>query len=627
MSVPYNYREIEKRWQAKWDDDSLYEVDLDALAASGGRTFTNLAEFPYPSAEGLHVGHVFKWCGLDVIGRWRRMQGEAVFQPIGFDSFGINAENYAMTRREHPAAVIERTSKTFRRQLSSVGIAWDWSRVFATSDPSYYRWTQWIFVKLLRAGLAYQAEAPVTWCPGCLTVLAREQTEDNRCERCETPVTERVLKQWFLSTTTHATRLVAGLEELDWPASAKAKQRNWVGLEPDGSMRLHDWLVSRQRFWGAPIPVVHCDDCGAVAVPEDELPVLLPQVEDPNLIVPDGSGQSPLARFREWVEVSCPGCGEPASRDTDVLDTFVDSSWYFLRYGSTDSDDAPWSAERVATTLPVGFYAGGPEHVTRHHLYARFMTVALHDLGLVDFEEPFPHMRVGGFIRLGGVKMNKSKGNVVTPDELVATHGGDVVRVALLFSGRWDVDHDYESNGFVGAERFLTRVWKLVDRPTANRADPDESARAILRVSEQIEGLAFNVAVARLMEFVGALERHGADHVAKRTLVLLLAPFAPYLAEELWARLGGAYSVHTQPWPTVDAETRRRLASADIEVAVQIDGQLRTRVRMPGDVTADDMESAVMESPDVAAALGDRRVTRVITVPNRLVNLITDATT
>lgn len=623
MAVPYDYREIEQRWQARWDTDRLYELDLDALAPSGRGTFTNLAEFPYPSAEGLHVGHVFKWCGLDVIGRWRRMQGDAVFQPIGFDSFGINAENYAMTRREHPAAVIERTSKTFRRQLSSVGIAWDWSRAFATSEPSYYRWTQWIFLKLLTAGLAYQDEAPVTWCPGCLTVLAREQTEDGCCERCDTPVTERVLRQWFLSTTRYAGRLVDGLAGLDWPESAKTKQRNWIGLEPDGSMRLHDWLVSRQRFWGPPIPVVHCNKCGVVSVPEDQLPVLLPEVNDPALIVPDGSGKSPLARFSEWVEVSCPSCGQPASRDTDVLDTFVDSSWYFLRYASTDVGAAPWSPERTASTLPVSFYAGGPEHVTRHHLYARFMTMALHDLGLVDFEEPFPHMRVGGFVRLGGVKMNKSKGNVVTPDELVTTHGGDVVRVALLFSGRWDVDHDYESNGFVGAERFLTRVWKLVDGPTSNQPDADAAGRAILRVSEQIEGLAFNVAIARLMEFVGVLERGGVDHVGKKTLVLVLAPFAPYLAEELWSRLGGPYSVHMQAWPRVDDETRGRLASAEVYVAVQVDGHVRAKVRMAGGLTRDAMEAAVLESPDVAETLAGREVARVITVPNRLVNLIT----
>lgn len=625
MSVPYDHREVEKRWQTEWDADRLYEVDLDALSSAGKRAFTNLAEFPYPSAEGLHVGHVFKWCGLDVIGRWRRMQGDAVFQPIGFDSFGINAENYAMTRHEHPAAVIERTSTTFRRQLSSVGIGWDWSRAFATSDPSYYRWTQWIFVKLLGAGLAYQDEAPVTWCPGCLTVLAREQTEDGRCERCDTPVTERVLRQWFLSTTAYAQRLADGLPELDWPESAKRKQRNWIGLEPDGSMRLRDWLVSRQRFWGPPIPVVHCERCGVVPVPEEQLPVLLPEVDDPALIVPDGSGKSPLARFPEWVEVSCPLCAGPAQRDTDVLDTFVDSSWYFLRYGSSDIEDAAWSPTRTATTLPVGFYAGGPEHVTRHHLYARFMTMALHDLGLVDFEEPFPHMRVGGFVRLGGVKMNKSKGNVVTPDELVATHGGDVVRVALLFSGRWDVDHDYESNGFVGAERFLTRVWRLVDGPTAHRSDPDETGRAVLRVSEQIEALAFNVAIARLMEFVGVLERRGADHAAKKTLALLLAPFAPYLAEELWSRLGGRYSVHTQSWPSVDDQTRRRLASAEIEVAVQIDGSVKAKVRMPGGLGPQAMEAAVLASPDVTEALGERRVARVITVPDRLVNLISEA--
>ena len=623
MSVPYDFREIESRWQSRWDADRLYEVDLDRLAARGERAFTNLAEFPYPSAEGLHVGHVFKWCGLDVIGRWRRMQGEAVFQPIGFDSFGINAENYALTRSEHPASLIERTRQTFRAQLSSVGIAWDWSRAFATSDPEYYRWTQWIFVRLMRAGLAYQDEAPVTWCPQCLTVLAREQTEDDRCERCGTAVTERVLRQWFLRITRYAQRLTDGLAGLDWPESAKTKQRNWIELGSDGSMRLHDWLVSRQRFWGAPIPVVHCERCGAVPVPEEELPVLLPEVEDAARIRPDQSGRSPLARFEEWMATQCPTCGRPASRETDVLDTFVDSSWYFLRYPSTDIDDEPWSARRTATALPVGFYAGGPEHVTRHHLYARFVTMALHDLGLVGFEEPFPHMRVGGFVRMGGVKISKSKGNVVRPDEAVRIHGGDVVRVALLFSGRWEADHDYETNGFVGAERFLSRVWKVVTRPDSRSSDPDVPARAVLRVTEQIEALVFNVAIARVMEFVGELERSGGDQAAKRTLILLLAPFAPYLAEELWAKLGGRYSVHSQSWPAVDEETRRRLAGAEVEIAVQIDGRMTARLTMPGGLTAEEMEAVVLAAPSVAQALEGRQPTRVVTVPNRLVNLIT----
>lgn len=625
MSVPYDFREIESRWQRRWDTDALYRVDLDLLATTDKRAFTNLAEFPYPSAEGLHVGHVFKWCGLDVMGRWRRMQGEAVFQPIGFDSFGINAENYAMTIDEHPARVIERTRQTFRKQLSSVGIGWDWSRAFATSDPAYYRWTQWIFVKMLQAGLAYQDDAPVTWCPGCLTVLAREQTEDECCERCGTVVTERVLCQWFLRITRYAARMAEGLAALDWPDSAKAKQRNWIGLESDGSMRLHDWLVSRQRFWGAPIPVVHCDRCGAVPVPEDELPVLLPEIDDPTLIRPDQSGKSPLARFDEWVATDCPSCGLRASRDTDVLDTFVDSSWYFLRYPSTDVEDEPWSRQRTATALPVGFYAGGPEHVTRHHLYARFVTMALHDMGLVDFDEPFPHMRIGGFVRLRGVKMNKSKGNVIRPDDAVAAHGGDVVRVALLFSGRWDADHDYETNGFVGAERFLTRVWKVIAKPDSTPSDPDSSGRAILRVTEQIGALAFNVAIARVMEFVGELEKAGGDRAAKRTLVLLLAPFAPYLAEELWAQLGGAYSVHLHRWPPVDEGTRRRLATAEVQVAVQIDGRIRARVTMPGGLTPDEMEAVVLAAPSVVEALGGKRPSRVVTVPDRLVNLITTA--
>jgi leucyl-tRNA synthetase len=485
------------------------------------------------------------------------MGGRTVFQPMGFDSFGINAENYSLKIGEHPASVIARTTANFRRQLSSVGNAWDWSRTLTTSEPWYYRWTQWVFVQLFRAGLAYQADAPVTWCPSCLTVLAKEQLDDergdgiDRCERCGTAVTERVLRQWFLRITDYADRLVDGLDALDWPESAKRKQRNWI-RNADGSLRLHDWLISRQRYWGSPIPIVHCTPsnrdtgCGAVAVPEDQLPVLLPEIED---FHPTGTGQSPLAAVEQWVCTTCPSCGGPARRETDVADTFVESSWYFLRYPSTDVDDRPWDDDRTARFLPVDFYAGGPEHVTRHHLYARFVTMALHDLGLVPFEEPFPHMRLGGIVHLHGSRMNKSKGNVVEPDRYVAEHGGDVLRLQLLFSGPWEENGDYRDEGIVGVERFLSRVWRLVTQGEDGTAQPAAMAAAVDKVTRSIERLRFNVGIAALMETLNVLSKHGSSAADRRTFVLLLAPFAPYVAEELWSHLGGGYSVHTQAWP------------------------------------------------------------------------------
>ncbi len=557
--VPYDFTEVERRWQQRWDADALYGVDVETAARES--TFYNLCEFPYPSAEGLHLGHVFKYCGVDVLGRYRRMRGRTVFQPMGFDSFGINAENYSLKIGEHPASVIARTTANFRRQLSSVGIAWDWSHTLTTSEPEYYRWTQWVFVQLFRAGLAYQADAPVTWCPSCLTVLAKEQLDDergdgiDRCERCGTAVTERVLRQWFLRTTKYADRLHDGLDALDWPDSAKRKQRNWI-RNPDGSLRLHDWLISRQRYWGSPIPIVHCTGtpsgreagCGAVPVPEDQLPVLLPEVED---FRPTGTGQSPLAAIEDWVRTTCPECGRAARRETDVADTFVESSWYFLRYPSTDVEDRPWDDDRTARMLPVDFYAGGPEHVTRHHLYARFVTMALHDLGLVPFAEPFPHMRLGGIVHLHGSRMNKSKGNVVEPDAYVEAHGGDVLRLQLLFSGPWEENGDYRDEGIVGVERFLSRVWRLVTESADGPSQLDAMVAAVQKVTRSIERLRFNVGIAALMETLNILSKHGSTAADRRTFVLLLAPFAPYVAEELWSQLGESYSVHTQCWPEI----------------------------------------------------------------------------
>ena len=582
--VPYDAHEVEARWRARWEADGLYRADV-----TDPRLFYNLAEFPYPSAAGLHVGHVFKYCGLDVYGRYQRMRGREVFQPIGFDSFGINAENYAMKVGREPSDVIAETIVNFRRQLSSVGIGWDWSREIVTSDPSYYRWTQWLFVRLFEAGLAYRAEAPVIWCPSCATVLAREQVEGDRCERCDSLVTERVLTQWFLRMTAYADRLRAGLDSLDWPERAKRLQRNWLA-------NLHDWNISRQRKWGPPIPIVHCPTCGPVAVPDDQLPVLL--------------GADP--------DTTCPSCGGPARRETDVSDTFFDSSWYFLCYPSIDHgvqatqaglDDRPWDAERVK---PVDFYAGGPEHVQRHHLYARFVTMALHDLGLVPFEEPFPRIRLGGVIVLDGAKMSKSRGNVVSPDDLLAAYGADVTRLHLLFSGPWEQGGEYRSErsghagrpaSVAGIERFLSRVWRLDPTP-----DAAVEARTIDRVTAAIETLRFNVAIAALMEAAGALE--------PRTLVRLLAPLAPHVAEELWARQGQEYSVHQAPWP--DAAP----VAAGVTLVVQVDGKVRDRLLVPAGLDEASARDLALASPHVQAAVGERAVRRTVHVMDRLVNLV-----
>ena len=710
--LPYDPGPFERHWQQAWDEAGLATADFDAERE---RLFYNLGEFPYPSAEGLHVGHVFKYCGLDAFGRYQRMRGRAVFQPMGFDAFGINAENYALDVGEHPKTLIARTTANFRRQLSSVGCAWDWSRTIDTSDPAYYRWTQWVLVELFRAGLMYQADAPVLWCPSCLTVLAREQTEGERCERCGSTVVERVMRQWFLRMTAFADRLLAGLDDLDWPERARRLQRAWIGrsegrevdfgdltvftTRPDtlpavtflavppghtaaGTTRPHpltgeevpvyeadyvvadygsgavmgvpahderdarfaeanniptsnapllagdavprvgrpavryrmrDWLISRQRYWGPPIPIVHCPDCGPVAVPEDQLPVHLPELDD---FRPTGTGLSPLATAQDWLRVQCPDCGTDARRETDVSDTFVDSSWHFLRYPSTDFDDRPWDPERTARVLPVDFYAGGPEHVQRHHLYARFVTMALHDIGHVPFEEPFPTLRLGGFIVHRGAKMSKSRGNVVTPDEYVARHGGDVLRCALLFSAPWQDGGDFQLDAVAGVERFFARLWRLIDSEDAPDADGYVMDRTIRNVSDAIERMRFNIAIAKLMEaFPNVRSRD-----AKRTLIRLLAPVAPYLAEELWHRLGEPFSVHTESWPAWD---ERNVDHDVVTLVVQVDGKVRARLELGARATEPEALSAALADARVTSALAGAEIQRVVFVPDRIINLVT----
>ena len=613
--LPYDPHEIEARWQAAWDDAGLYEVDDDAVDPA--TLHYNLVEFPYPSAEGLHVGHVFKYAGADVLGRMRRMQGRTVFQPMGWDSFGINAENYALKIGEHPATVIERTTVRFRNQLRAVGFGAAWSRELATSDPSYYRWTQWLFLQLFHAGLAHQAESPVLWCPSCLTVLAREQVEEDRCERCRSVVTEKVLRQWYLRITRYADELLDGLDGLDWPDRSKKVQREWIGrvVADDGtvSYRLHDWLISRQRYWGPPIPIVHCEACGAVPVPESDLPVLLPEVEDPGAIRPVGDGRSPLATIEEWVATTCPRCGADARRETDVSDTFFDSSWYFLRYPSSERDDVAWDADRTERFLPVDFYAGGIEHIARHHLYARFVMLALHDLGLVPVANPFDRLRLGGMIVQDGAKMSKSRGNVVEPDRYLADHGADVLRLHLFFTAPWDQGGEFRIEGIAGIERFLSRVWRrVVERGAQPGIRP--VGPLIRRVTDAIDRLHHNVAVAALME-------EGLE-VEPDVLVRLLAPLAPFVAEELWHRLGREGSVHTVPWPVADdAGTSSVDGDAPVRLVVQVDGKVRGQIDVTPGSSAADIEAAARAVAQ--AALAGREVARAIHVAGKLINLVT----
>lgn len=799
----HDQRHIEAKWLKRWEETGLYQVDLKAAK----RPFYNLMEFPYPSAEGLHVGHVYTYSGADTYGRFKRMNGFDVFEPMGFDAFGINAENYALKEGINPAVLIERTVENFRsKQMKRLGAMFDWSREVNTSHPDYYRWTQWIFLKMMEAGLAIRKKASVNWCPSCLTVLANEQVEEGRCERCGSEVTQREMVQWFFKITAYAERLLEGLQTLDWPEVSKVLQSNWIGrsegaeivftttdghpirvfttrpdtlfgatymvLAPEhplveeitapgqradveryreetrrtkeierlaldkektgvftgayavnpatdqkipiwiadyvlmsygsgaimavpahdqrdwefarkfdllivevisseqgiekeaytgpGTMinsgpftgtpseegkkrvtewleerglgeekvtyRLQDWLISRQRYWGPPIPVVYCDGCGIVPIPEEDLPVELPIIEN---FRPLGTGQSPLAEVEEFVHTTCPRCGEPARRETDVSDTFVDSAWYFLRYPSTEYHDRPFEEEITRKWLPVDMYMGGIEHVCRHHLYARFTTMVLHDLGYLPFEEPFTKLRLHGLILKEGAKMSKSRGNVVNPDEYLDQYGADVLRMYLLFLGPFEEGGDFSDAGIRGITRFVARAHALVDdrlkRFGKGVSSMGRMHRTIKKVTEDMEDLKLNTAIAALMEYINWIGEHRSEFTSSQWedavehFVLLLAPLAPFTAEELWEKLGRPYSVHTQSWPTWDEAL---LAAEEYTLVVQVNGKLRDSFSVPVDWSDEEVKAQALARERVQKFTAGKQIVKVIHVPRRLVNVV-----
>jgi leucyl-tRNA synthetase len=756
--------------------------------------------FPYPSAEGLHVGNVYAFTGADIYGRYRRLLGDTVFEPMGFDAFGIHTENFALKVGEHPARMTPRNVAHFReKQLKRLGAMFDWDHEVDTTDPDYYRWTQWIFLRLFDAGLAEQKEGPVNWCPSCLTVLADEQVIDGRCERCDSVVEQRVLKQWFLKITRYAKELLEALDHIDWSERTVTAQRNWIGRsegatirfdlagcargdvtvfttrpdtlygatflvigadhpqlgeftaperaaeverwraslpaagdEPDFSVgidlgsqaihpltgarlpvwaapyvlggygtgaimsvpghdqrdwqfahahglpivevigggdiaaeaypgdgpmlnsadldgtpsregklrvierlreldrgdatiqyRLRDWLISRQRYWGPPIPIIHCPTHGAVGVPYDQLPVLLPEVEE---FRPLGTGTSPLAAAEDWVNVACPKCGEPARRETDVSDTFLDSAWYFLRYPSTDFDDRPFDHDRTLRWLPVDMYIGGNEHAVLHLMYSRFIMRALHELGLVPDPEPFKRFRAHGLIIRNGAKMSKSKGNVVNPDEYIERHGADTLRIFLMFLGPYTEGGDFRDDGIRGITRFLDRVWRVTQQAGSEAEDLERERRRhrlIANVGQRYAELRYNTAIAFLMEFSDALAHEVAEGTARRvdaeTLLQLLAPLAPHITEELWERTGHRRSIHDSGWPEHDPELA---VEQLVTVVVQVGGKRRDEMQVDAGLERAELERRARELPRIAALLEGKQERKVIVVPDRLVNFV-----
>ncbi len=814
----YEFGRVEHHWRDQWRNIDLYRTGADP----GKPHIYILDFFPYPSGAGLSVGHCRNYIPSCVSSRFHRMRGYNVLHPMGWDAFGLPAENYAIDHGIHPRESSAQFCATYRRQMQLIACSYDWSREFSSTDPAFYRWTQWFFLLLYHRGLAYRAMSSQWWCPQCQTILANEQVEQGRCWRCHCEVTKKELVQWHFRITEYAERLLEDLDQIDWPEPIKMMQRNWIGrsegleisfsllpeegksagseadipvfttrpdtlygatflvLAPEhpkavdiatierkeavrkyvdetqrlserersaaghgksgvftgryvshpltgdripvwvadyvlpgygtgaimavpahderdygfanthdlpvievihcpaeqtegvynghGQMinsgiyngldsrrgaeyissdlidlglavgRIHykmrDWLISRQRYWGAPIPIIHCANCGIVPVPEEDLPVLLPDIDD---FAPAGDGRSPLARNTGWVNTECPRCAGPAQRESDTMDGFACSSWYFLRFTSPDYKDGPFDPEAMRTWMPVDTYVGGAEHAVMHLLYARFWTKVMYDAGLVPFVEPFTSLLNQGVMHSAadGQRMSKSKGNVVTPDEVVAAHGTDALRVYILFLGPFDTDAMWDDRGIKGITRFLDRYWRLATRFPFDREESfainssfeQRRHQVIKSVTQDMSRYRFNTAISSLMAYLNYLTEarsldvsQGQWRSALETFTLLLCPMAPFITEEVWQHvLGHQESVHLQAWPEYDDEFT---AEKTVTIVVQINGRVRDRFQADVGATEDSLRESAMASSNVQRHLAGKHARQVIVVPDRLVNIV-----
>ena len=802
----YDHRSVEEKWRKKWEEADLFHIDL----YKAEKPFYNLMMFPYPSAQGLHVGNVFAYTGADIYGRFKRMQGYDVFEPMGFDAFGIHSENYALKIGDHPAKMVPRNIKRFREeQLKRIGAMFDWGREVQTTDPKYYKWTQYLFLKLYEHGLAYRKKAPVNWCPSCKTVLADEQVIAGECERCGTPVETKEMEQWFFRITAYADKLYENLDKIDWTRKTVLAQKQWIGksvgalikfplesgegyvevfttrpdtlfgatyvvLSPEHPMverltseeqksavteyverfkrksyrekkeavdrsktgvftgghvrhpftgeklpvwiadyvlmeygtgaimavpahderdyefakihslpikpvvrpvdselelplekayvesgvlinsgeftgmpseeakwkitakleekglgkkhvtfRLHDWCISRQRYWGPPIPIIYCDKCGVVPVPVEDLPVELPYIEK---YQPDGSGNSRLARVESFYRVKCPKCGGEARRETDVSDNFLDSAWYFLRYLDPDYEEGPFNPELVEKWMPVDMYIGGHEHAVLHLLYTRFITMALKDMGLLNFEEPFKKFRAHGLILKDGAKMAKHKGNVVNPDEYIDRYGADTFRTYLMFLGPYTQGGDFRDKDIVGVRKFLDRVYEFftsdgfVDGGRDDRELLYHHHKTVKKVTEDIENLKYNTAIAALMEYLNYLTKTGKKYNwVREDFIKLLSPFAPFITEEIYHTFSDRGFLVDQQWPAYD---ERWISVEEVEVVVQVNGKVRGRVKVRAGADEEEVFTVAKEVPTVKKYLEQGELVKRIYVKDRLLSLV-----
>ena len=801
MAAPYNHKEIEKKWRGNWEKNPVNIND------GKKPKYYCLDMFPYPSGSGLHVGHWRGYVISDVWSRYKMLKGYYIIHPMGWDAFGLPAENYAIKMGVHPKKSTAENVANIKKQINEIAAIYDWDMEVNTTDPEFYKWTQWIFVKMFKAGLAYEKQMPINWCPSCKTGLANEEVVNGCCERCGESVTKKNLRQWMLKITEYADRLLEDLDKLEWPDKVKKMQSDWIGksygaeidfevkdsnqtikvyttrpdtlygatfmvLAPEHAMalelatedkkaevedyifkasmrssvdrlqdkektgvftgsyavnpinnelvpiwlsdyvladygtgaimcvpahddrdfdfatkfnipiiqviskdgkenaslteaytepgiminsgefsgmnssdakrdvpgilesrgigkkttnyKLRDWVFSRQRYWGEPIPIIHCDDCGAVPVPEDQLPLLLPEVES---YQPTGTGESPLADIHEWVNTTCPVCGKPAKRETNTMPQWAGSSWYFLRYVDSHNTEELVSKEKAEKLLPVDMYIGGVEHAVLHLLYSRFYTKFLHDIGVVDFDEPFTRLFNQGMINgKNGIKMSKSKGNVVSPDDLVRDYGCDALRLYELFVGPPELDSEWDERGIDGVYRFLNRFWNLVmDSKEKNVEETKEMIKTrhkmIYDITGRLENFSLNTVVSGFMEYNNkfidiAKKEGGVDLETLRTAVTLLAPFVPHLGEELWQQLGGSGSVFETTWPEHDEDMMK---DDEIELAVQINGKTKGTVSVAADADKDTVISLAK------AAIADKMtgtIVKEIYVPGKIVNIV-----
>ncbi len=801
--APYVPGDIEPKWQKYWEDHKAFEASDDHTKPK----YYCLIEFPYPSGAGLHVGHPRSNTALDIIARKRRMEGYNVLYPIGYDAFGLPTENYAIKNHVHPAIVTKQNIDHFREQLKKIGFSFDYSREVNTTDPSYYKWTQWIFLQLYKHGLAYKNEMPINWCPSCKCGLANEEVVEGKCERCGSEVVRRVKNQWMLRITAYAQKLLDGLEHVDFIDRVKTQQRNWIGrsegaevdfqltpvpeklrvytTRPDTlfgatymvispehplidkykdqitnydallayreaaakksdfertemakdktgvqiegirainpvngreipvwvsdyvlmsygtgaimavpahderdwafakkfglpiievvaggknvqeecfpdvqtgtlvnsdflnglsvaeakkkiidfltekgigerkvNFKLRDWVFSRQRYWGEPIPIIHCPKCGMVPLEEKDLPLLLPDVEH---YEPTDDGQSPLSRMTDWVNVKCPRCGGDAQRETDTMPQWAGSSWYFLRYCDPHNDKEFASKEALDYWMPVDWYNGGMEHTTLHLLYSRFWHLFLHDLGLVSAPEPYQKRTSHGMI-LGenGEKMSKSRGNVINPDDTIAQIGADAFRMYEMFMGAFDQAIPWSTNGAKGCRKFLDRVWRLQEILTDDEGISEDLRvsvnQTIKKVSEDYERMKFNTAIAQMMTLVNEMYQKGSVTKGElKALLLLLSPVSPHICEEIWQLQGFGAPVYTQSWPKYD---EKYLTRDEVEIAVQVNGKVRGKLMIPITMTRESAQEELPKLPAVQQIVGDRQIVKVIFVPGRLLNIV-----